>query len=162
MMVGRLLLLLILAGGGMAFPVHAADEFGRNNPDIKKFEFARSYISALSYMKDINDRWGKNAPRKLFAHQKNKMILATINDLALDSSDLRIIKNYLLKYLISPNMLMRKVADIVVVSTSREIAINDEQKKLWQKWYDLNKAHQVTRPREIRVCQRSVRTGIAA
>ena len=82
-----------------------------------KYEFARSYITALSYMKDINDRWEKNAPKKLFADQKNKMILATLNDLALDSSDLRIIKNYLLKYMTSPNMLMRKVADMVVVAT---------------------------------------------
>ena len=100
-------------------------------------------------MKDIDDRWDKNAPKKLFAHQKNKMILATINDLALDSSDLLIIKNYLLKYLTSPNMLMRKVADMVVVATSREIAINDEEKTLWQKWYDLNAAGQATRPKEI-------------
>ena len=100
-------------------------------------------------MKDINDRWDKDAPKKLFADQKNKMILATLNDLALDNSDLRIIKHYLLKYLVSPNMLMRKVADMVVVSTSREIAINSEEKELWEKWYDINSAGQATRPKEI-------------
>jgi hypothetical protein len=100
-------------------------------------------------MKDIDDRWNKNAPKKLFADQKNKMILATINDLALDSSDLFIIKNYLLKYLTSPNKLMRKVADIVVVSISHEIAINHQEKALWEKWYDLNTAGQATRPKEI-------------
>ena len=130
-------------------PAYAADEFSKNNPDIMKYEFARSYITALSYMKDIDDRWNKNAPKKLFADQKEKMILATINDLALDNSDLLIIKNYLLKYLTSPNMLMRKVADIVVVATSREIAINHEEKTLWEKWYDLNAAGQATRPKEI-------------
>ena len=92
--------------------------------------------------------WDKNAPKKLFADQTNKMILATLNDLSLDSSDLRIIKNYLVKYLTAPNMLMRKVADIVVVSTSRQIAINDEEKILWQKWYDLNTAGQATRHKE--------------
>jgi len=46
-------------------------------------------------------------------------------------------------------MLMRKVADIVVVATSREIAINKEEKILWEKWYDLNAAGQATRPKEI-------------
>ena len=127
----------------------AADEFGKNNPDVLKYEFARSYITALSYMKDINVRWNKDAPKKLFAGQKEKMILATLNDLALDSSDLRIIKNYMLKYLTSPNMLMRKVADIVVVSTSREIAVNDQEKLIWEKWYDLIHADQATRPKEI-------------
>jgi hypothetical protein len=44
---------------------------------------------------------------------------------------------------------MRKVADIVVVASDREIAINDEEKALWQKWYDLNTANQVTRPKVI-------------
>ncbi len=145
----RRVFLLLAIWGGIVYPAQAADEFSKSNPDVKKYEFARSYITALSYMKDIDDRWNNNAPKKLFAKQKNKMILATINDLALDSSDLRIIKNYLLKYLISPNMLMRKVADIVVVATSREIAINKEEKILWEKWYDLNAAGQATRPKEI-------------
>ena len=130
----RLLVLFVIYGVMISPPAHATDEFGKNNPDVKKYEFARSYIAALGYMKDIHDRWGKNAPKKLFANQKNKMILATINDLALDSSDLFIIKDYLLKYLTSSNMLMRKVADMVVVATSREIVINHEEKILWQKW----------------------------
>jgi hypothetical protein len=148
-MLRRLLVLLAIYGMMIVHPAHAADEFIKNNPDLKKYEFARSYITALSYMKSIDDRWDKNAPKKLFADQKNKMILATINDLALDSSDLFIIKSYLRKYLMSPNMLIRKVADIVVVATSREIAINHEEKELWQKWYDLNNAGQATRPKEI-------------
>jgi hypothetical protein len=149
MMYARLMLLFVIYGWMTVRPVFSADEFSQNNPDIRKYEFARSYITALSYMKDINDRWDKNAPKKLFADQKDKMILATLNDLSLDSSDLRIIKNYMFKYLTSPNMLMRKVADTVVVAMSREITINDEEKTLWQKWYDLNTAGQATRSREI-------------
>jgi hypothetical protein len=145
----RLLLSLAFYGGMFIHPACAADEFSKNNPDVMKYEFARSYITALSYMKAIHDRWDKNAPKKLFADQKNKMILATIEDLALDNSDLRIIKNYLLKYLAYPNVLMRKVADIVAVATSREIAINDQEKTLWQKWYGLNINGQVTRPKEV-------------
>ncbi len=145
----RLFILFALYAGMNILPAKAADEFSKNNPDVFKYEFARSYITALSYMKDIDDRWNKDTPKKLFAHQKEKMIKATLNDLALDNSDLRIIKGYLLKYLMSPNMLMRKVADIVVVATSREISINDQEKKLWQNWYNLNLADQVTRPKEI-------------
>ena len=145
----RLLVLFVLSGVMLVHPCLAANEFSKNNPDIKKYEFARSYITALGYMKQIHDRWEKNAPKKLFAKQKNKMILATINDLALDSSDLFIIKNYLVKYLTAPNMLMRKVADMVVVATSREIAINHEEKTLWEKWYDLNIAGLATQQREM-------------
>ncbi len=148
MMCQRLLLLVVL-GLMSIHPAIAADDFSKNNPDVLKYEFARSYITSLSYMKAIHDRWDKNAPKKLYAGQKDKLILATIEDLALDNSDLRIIKNYLLKYLLSPNKLMRKVADIVVVATNREIAINDQEKTLWQKWYGLNINGQATRPKEI-------------
>lgn len=144
-------LLLSLAFLAFLFtpPVSGSDEFAKNNPDVLKYEFARSYITALGYMKDINDRWDKNSPKKLFAGQKEKMILATINDLALDSCDLLIIKNYLAKYLTAPNTLMRKVADMVVVSISQEIAINHDEKGLWQRWYDLNASGQATSPKEV-------------
>jgi len=145
----RLLILFVIYAVVIVRPACAADEFSKNNPDIYKYEFARSYITALSYMREIYDRWNKNAPKKLFASDKPKMIRATIEDLAYDNSDLRVIKNYLLKYLTSPNRLMRKVADIVVVSTSREIAINDDEKTLWEKWFDLNAAGQASRPKEI-------------
>ena len=148
-MIRRVLVLLAICGVLYAPSLYAADDFSKNNPDIKKYEFARSYITALSYMKQIDERWEKNAPKKLFADQNDKMIKATLNDLALDNSDLRIIKNYLLKYLTSPNILMRKVADIVVVSTSREIAINDDEKTLWEKWFNLLAAGQATRPKEV-------------
>ena len=111
----RLLLMVVI--GGMIIPsAFASDDFEKNNPDIKKYEFARSYISALSYMRDIDDRWNKDAPKKLFAKQKDKMIKATLEDLSLDNSDLRVIKNYLGKYLNSPNPLMRRV---IAIATSR-------------------------------------------
>ena len=141
----RLLVLFVLSGVILSRPCLAADEFSKNNPDIKKYAFAHSYITALSYMKDIDNRWHKNASKRFPANQKNKMILATINDLTLDSSDLFIIKDYLIKYLTSPNMLIRKVADMVVVATSREIAINHDEKRMWEKWYNLNITGKVTK-----------------
>ena len=40
-------------------------EFKKNNPDGNKYEFARSYISALSYFYAINQRWEKNSPKSM-------------------------------------------------------------------------------------------------
>jgi len=148
-MIRHLLVLSLICGVMIAHPALADDDFSKNNPDVQKYEFARSYITSLSYMKEIYDRWNKNAPKKLFSDQKDIMIKATLNDLALDNSDLRIIKGYLAKYLRSPNMLIRKVSDIVVVAVSRDIAINDEEKSLWEKWYNLIAAGQATRAKEI-------------
>ena len=144
----RLLLMVVI--GGMIIPsAFASDDFEKNNPDIKKYEFARSYISALSYMRDIDDRWNKDAPKKLFAKQKDKMIKATLEDLSLDNSDLRVIKNYLGKYLYSPNPWMRRVAGMVVIATAREVAVNDDEKELWERWLGLIVAGQASRPKEI-------------
>ena len=137
----RLLLLLAIYGGmNISSSAYAApNEFQKNNPDIKKYEFARSYITALGYLKAIDDRWNKRV----------KLIKASINDLAEDNADLRIVKNYLVKYLDSPNALIRKTADMVIVSCEREIAVNDEEKILWEKWYDLKSAGQATPAKQI-------------
>jgi hypothetical protein len=135
----RLLLLLAIYGGMSIHSACASNEFQKNNPDIKKYEFARSYITALSYLKAIDDRWNKQV----------KLIKASINDLALDNADLRIAKNYLVKYLNSPNALIRKTADMVVVSCEREIAVNDQEKVLWEKWYDLTSAGQASMDKQV-------------
>jgi hypothetical protein len=134
----RLLLLLAIYGGMSIHPV-CASEFQNNNPDIKKYEFARSYITALGYLKDIDDRWNKQVT----------LIKASINDLAQDNADLRIVKNYLVKYLDSPNKLIRKTADMVVAACEREIAVNDQEKTLWEKWYDLKNAGQASAAKQI-------------
>ncbi len=155
-MVKKFLTVLLLAAALLP-RAQAADDFSRNNPDILKYAFARSYITSLSYMKDIHSRWHRNQPRKMFLGQKQKLILATINDLSLDSSDLLIIKNYLSPYLTSPNKLMRKVADMVVVNISQEIDVNHDEKALWQRWYDLNTAAKPTRRQEAQFVREQYR-----
>jgi len=135
----RLLLVFAIIGATGLYPAYGSTDFQKNNPDIRKYEFARSYITALGYLKDIDDRWNK----------KIKVIRASVNDLAEDNTDLRIFKNYLVKYQASPNTLIRKITNTVVMATMREIAVNDDEKTLWEEWYDLNKAGQATRPKEI-------------
>ena len=125
-----------------------ASEFQKQNPDVKKYEFARSYISALSYFYTIYQRWQQRPPKKIYAGNDDKIIKASINYLAMDNANLRIAKNYLTPYLGYPNALMRKVADTVAVACDQEIAINNQEKMLWGKWGDLKKAGQGTAPKE--------------
>ena len=47
--------------------IFAYNEFKTNNPDVGKYTFARSYISALSYLNVINLRWGKKPVKKVYA-----------------------------------------------------------------------------------------------
>ena len=134
----------------------AENEFKNNNPDGNKYEFTRSYISALSNLVHIDERWTKKDPKKLFPGNDDRVIKASINYLATDNADLRIVKNYLAKYLISPNTFIRKVADIVVVACDNEIALNNQEKILWEKWGDLRAAGQGTRDKEKEFIKRQM------
>ncbi len=144
----RFIFLTVFSIGLIAAPAHAADEFKLNNPDVKKYEFARSYISALSYLKNIDTRWSKTPPKKIYVNDDFKIIKGSINYLAMDNADLRIAKNYVLPYLNAKNALIRKTADMVAVACDREIGINDTEKALWQKWGDLKVSRQATGPQE--------------
>ncbi len=115
--------------------VFADSEFKKNNPDGLKYEFARSYISALNYFYRINERWSKNPPKKKFKGDDFKIIRGSIEYLVQDNLDLRVAKNYMMKYLESPNLLIRKVSDMMIVSCDKDIALNNQAKNLWQDWF---------------------------
>ena len=125
----------------------AENEFKRNNPDGNKYEFARSYISALSYFDVINQRWSKSTLKKKFVGHDLNVIRGSMHYLVLDNSDLRVAKNYMVKYLKLPNSLMRKVADMLIYSCDQDIVLNNQEKNLWQDWLN-KKALGIPKPQE--------------
>jgi|GEM_PF-5029419 len=95
--------------------VYAAENlFKKNNPDGKKYEFARSYICALTYFHNIELRWKTKPPKKRFAGDDFKIIKGSMDYLVMDNADLRVSKNYMIKYLDSSNLMMRKVIKILI------------------------------------------------
>jgi hypothetical protein len=126
----------------------AAEEFKRQNPDVMKYEFGRSYISALKYLRSIDSRWQKKEPKKVHAGDDFQIIRGSMNYLSMDNADLRIVKSYMTPYIASPNALMRKVADIIVFSCENGIALNNQERMLWEKWGDLKSAGQGTPDKE--------------
>src|SRR5262249_47877483 len=110
------------------------NEFKKNNPDGKKYEFARSYISALTYFTHIEERWKANPPKKKFVGNDFNIIRGSMDYLTMDSADLRISKNYMIKYLEVPNMMMRKISDIMITVCNDDIDLNNQSKKLWAGW----------------------------
>ncbi len=134
-------LFLVIIVGSSAF---AENEFKINNPDIKKYEFARSYITALSYLKRIDDRWFNKAPKKIYPNQDEKIIKLSMDYLIMDNTDLRIAKNYMIPYLSAQNALIRKVADNFVLAVDEEIAVNNQHKIAWQQWAYLKKEGRAT------------------
>ena len=119
-------------------PFHLAEasqEFKENNPDIGKFYFAQSYISALGYLNSIQIRWQKTSPKKLYAGDDIKVMRGYVAYLIKDNLDLRIAKNYLTKYLNADNALIRKTADTFIASCIIMIEINEKEKIVWDQWY---------------------------
>ncbi|MBF0490314.1 MAG: hypothetical protein HQL15_06790 [Candidatus Omnitrophica bacterium] len=119
---------------------YAENSFKKNNPDGYKYEFARSYIGALKYFYNVNQRWIKNPPKKKFKGDDFKTIRGSIEYLVQDNWDLRVAKNYMVRYLYSPNSLMRKVSDMLIDSCEKDIALNNKAKNLWQDWLNLKSA----------------------
>ncbi len=113
----------------------ALGEFKQNNPDHGKLAFAKSYISALSYLKAINERWEKNSPKKVFIDSDVTLMRGYVSFIIKDNMDLRIAKNYLAPYLQSNNLLVRKTADTFITACMTEIAINEKEKQIWDQWY---------------------------
>ncbi len=126
----------------------AGDDFKINNPDIKKYEFARSYITALGYLKNIDRRWEKNNPKTIYKGKDEEIIKASINYLALGNAELRIAKNYLSPYLSSGNAMLRKVADGFILACDENIRINEEEHNVWDQWAYLRKSGLGTRNNE--------------
>ena len=148
-MIKRVFFLSVFLSFMFGASVFAKSEFAKLNPDGKKYEFGRSYITALSYLKNIDTRWDKNEPKKRFAGSEHDMIRANIDYLVKDNADLRITKNYLIKYIASSNALMRKAADVVVVACDRIIDINNKEKELWSAWLITKTTGHANREKEL-------------
>jgi hypothetical protein len=131
-----------------AQPALASPEFKRYNPDIGKYEFARSYISALRYVHAINARWKKSPPKKKFTGSDLNLMRGYVSYLVRDNADLRIAKNFLTKYLEAPSPLIRKVADMFISSCNTVIAINDKEKEIWDQWYAIKENKKASRANE--------------
>lgn len=118
-----------------SYSASPASTFKLNNPDVGKYEFSRSYISALGYLNVINERWKKSSPKNVYAGDDIKIMRGYVAYLIKDNADLRIAKNYLIKYLASRNILIRKTADTFIAACQTEIAINDQERAIWDQWF---------------------------
>lgn len=110
-------------------------EFSRNNPDVQKYEYARSFIASLTYIKSVHERWHRSDPAKKYEGSKDVTLMrGFLSYLIKDNTDLRVAKNYLVSYLQSPNSLIRKSADTFILGCNTVIAINDKEKEIWDQW----------------------------
>lgn len=135
----------VLSAVSLSFSAGGPTEFQKNNPDNPgKYAFARSYISALGHVNSIDRRW-KKSPRKVFKKGDDVQLMrGYVSYIIKDDADYRIAKNYLAKYLESPNLLIRKTADTFIVACQMHLAINAKEKEIWDQWFAVKSSNLAT------------------
>ncbi len=112
-----------------------AQPFKQLNPDIDKYAFAKTLIISLSYYGRVDQRLiaeqkiGDNYSKDL------KALKTLVDDRTMDNTDLRVAKNYLMKYADSKNILIRKVAYDLAVAYENHILVSSKERRLWQAYY---------------------------
>ena len=131
---------VFFAIGGQAL---AGDEFRDDianiqkfNPDGQKYEFMKNYIEALGYLKYNARRSQQPIYFTLDNMEDIERVIGLRDNIILDNVNIRVARNYLQKYRISPNGLILKVVDLFVESCNDLIAFNREEKALLDQFYD--------------------------
>jgi CheY-like chemotaxis protein len=138
------LVLLLFALPGPVFAASGAGgsvqtSFQQYNPDVDKFAFAKSFISSLSYYGRLNQRLTKEAAVGDQFDKDLSVIKMLVDDRTLDNTELRIAKNYLLKYATSKNLLIRKVAYDAMLAYEQNITVSSAERRLWDAYYRFKK-----------------------
>lgn len=113
--------------------------FQEYNPDIDKFAFAKSYIASLSYYGRLNQRLLQEKEIGDRFDADIAVIKTFVNNRTLDNTELRIAKNYLLKYAKSQNMLIRRVTYNTMAAYERNIMVSSAERRLWEAYYRFRK-----------------------
>lgn len=127
---------VMLFGGMPALAGAQESPFKTYNPDVQKYTFARSYITSLGHFHKVHVRLEKQDPRAMKVSDEKELVKDFIEFLTQDNLDLRIAKNYLVKYLNSPNALIRKVSMDTIAIYDEIIASNSQERELWKTFYD--------------------------
>ncbi|MBF0331303.1 MAG: hypothetical protein HQL17_05140 [Candidatus Omnitrophica bacterium] len=113
---------------------------------MDKYAFAKTFITSLSYYGRVDQRLMSEQEIGDKFTQDLKAIKTLVDDRTLDNTDLRVAKNYLMKYATSRNMLIRKVAYDLAVAYEQHILVSSKERQMWQAYY---KFKSVGLPRDL-------------
>ncbi|MBF0486055.1 MAG: hypothetical protein HQL16_06045 [Candidatus Omnitrophica bacterium] len=109
--------------------------FKKDNPDIDKYNFAKSYIMALSYYSRVAERLKLEDKDSLNSKSDIKAVRELVDHRTLDNTELRIAKNYLTKYENSSNAFIRKVSSETIIVYEKLLQMSVRERTLWQSFY---------------------------
>ena len=111
-------------------------KFKEYNPDWKKYEFTRDYISSLNYIYKNNIRFDEVSYLAFTDSKEIKRIAILRDDLIRSNVNLRVARNYLKKYRNQlKNGLMLKVSDMYTRACNDLIDLNNKERDLLEEMY---------------------------
>jgi hypothetical protein len=128
----RAMTVLLCAVGLLSPQWASAQSFRENNPDVDKFAFAKSFITSLGYYGKLDIRLRSETGAGDSYARDVKVVKALVEGRTLDNTELRVAKNYLVKYVDSRNMLIRKVAYDAMAAYEQHIIVSSRERRLWQ------------------------------
>lgn len=123
----------------LSFSSHAWSEevmedpviFSRNNPDGEKYSFVKHYIMALEYYRDNEKLVGGLGVLSQEDLADDNLVRRQMDNLLRANTNLRVARNILGKYSGSRNALMRKIAGDFSAVCNDQIAINNQEREMW-------------------------------
>lgn len=106
--------------------------FKQYNPDIDKYNFAKSFIMGLSYYSRVADRLALEDKDQVNSKPDGQAIRDFIDHRTQDNTELRIAKSYLMKYIDSTNGLIRKVTLDTSAVYEKLLMMSVRERDLWQ------------------------------
>ncbi len=106
-------------------------EFVKNNPDGKKYDFVRNYLSALNYIYMNETRKSKRELSK-FEGTADEKIEQYARELTRDNVNIRTARNLMKGYFRTNNPLMVKATDIFYQVCDEQTKFNDEEIALFK------------------------------
>ena len=121
----------------LCLSAHAQTEVGiqdiqAHNPDGKKYEFVRDYVSSLKYLEQNTQRMASNAKD---LSDTPDGLQTQINLLVNDNVNLRVARNIMNNYIHEKNDLMVKIADEFKHVCDEQVEFNNQERSLLKKLY---------------------------
>ncbi|MBF0483692.1 MAG: hypothetical protein HQL25_03190 [Candidatus Omnitrophica bacterium] len=124
--------LSVSIGGAVVDFTGDVNEFAKNNPDGKKYDFMRRYIDTLSYF-ELNEKLNKQFVELNLLTAKPEKVKTYLDALINANANLRVARNYLARYEKSENGLIlkivydfKKACDVLIENNNQERLLVDK------------------------------------
>lgn len=123
-----------------AFVTDDSNLFMANNPDGKKYEFVKNYLSSLSYFQLNDERERKQAGEAVGILDSPEKTEELVKSIIQQNANLRVARNLIKKYKSPENGLILKAVVLFMQVADEQIEFNNEERAMLERVVDVIKS----------------------